>query len=234
MGKQSDLITAYNKERSRIKRQMSRLEKRGYIFTDNILPEKPKKITQSSVNRLSKITLNKLYEKSEKIDYDTGEIVTGTQGKKQEASERAKKAYASRRRNREENSITLNVVTNKDYEEIQFKIDEDYTKPYIPSEIDLTIGRFYENIENFKGAKGYPILVKWADDLQSKMGRDNFAEMIKEATADGVIITYEVAYSDIEATKFIATMARYIPDNYNRREFMSNLEQGFDTYEEPE
>lgn len=233
MGKQSELITAYNKERARIKRQINRLRKRGYEIDDDILPDKPKRVTQASINRLAKITLNKLYEKSIKLNEETGEITEGKEAKKIEASERAKKAAKTRKINREENSITLNVVTKKDYEEIQFSVDG-YSKPYVPSEVDLTIGRFFDDLENFKYGKGFPHLWKWANDMLSQLGRQDFAEMVKEAYADGNIITWECAYNDTEATKYISTLKRYIPDGYNKREFMSKIEDGFDSYDEPE
>ena len=233
MGKQSELITAYNKERARIKRQINRLRKRGYEIDDDILPDKPKRVTQASINRLAKITLNKLYEKSIKLDEETGEIIEGKEAKKIEASEQAKKAAKTRKINREENSITLNVVTKKDYEEIQFSVD-DYSKPYVPSEDDLTIGRFFDDLENFKYGKGFTHLWKWANDMLSQLGRQDFAEMVKEAYADGNIITWECAYNDTEATKYISTLKRYIPDGYNKREFMSKIEEGFDSYDEPE
>ena len=74
----------YNKNRRRIKQAINRLEKRGYIVPENILPKIPKRITNASVRRLEKINLDFIYKKSRFVDVTTGEIFEGTQGKERE------------------------------------------------------------------------------------------------------------------------------------------------------
>lgn len=74
----------YNKNRRRIKQAINRLEKRGYIVPENILPKKPKRITNASVRRLEKINLDFIYKKSRFVDVTTGEIFEGIQGKERE------------------------------------------------------------------------------------------------------------------------------------------------------
>ena len=74
----------YNKNRRRIKQAIKRLEKRGYIVPENILPKIPKRITNASVRRLEKINLDFIYKKSRFLDVTTGELFEGTQGKERE------------------------------------------------------------------------------------------------------------------------------------------------------
>lgn len=74
----------YNKNRRRIKQAIKRLEKRGYIIPENILPKIPKRITNASVRRLEKINLDFIYKKSRFLDVTTGELFEGTQGKERE------------------------------------------------------------------------------------------------------------------------------------------------------
>lgn len=83
MAKQISSVEAeYRKERNRIKRFMRNAEKRGYNFDENALPPKPKTITQASVNRLKKLTPEKLYAKSTAevttLSPDTGQVETKT------------------------------------------------------------------------------------------------------------------------------------------------------------
>lgn len=74
----------YKKNRRRIKQAINRLEKRGYIVPENILPKIPKRITNASVRRLEKINLDFIYKKSIFVDVTTGELFEGTQGKERE------------------------------------------------------------------------------------------------------------------------------------------------------
>lgn len=66
----------YMKERKRIKQAISRQKKSGYIIPENLLPDIPKRITKASINRLKKITPKTIRNKSELVDFTTGEIIT--------------------------------------------------------------------------------------------------------------------------------------------------------------
>ena len=73
----SEVVNAYKKELSRVKKLTKSMEKRGYILPENVIPQVPKKITEASVRKLKTITPEKLYEKSEFISEETGEIFSG-------------------------------------------------------------------------------------------------------------------------------------------------------------
>ena len=60
-----EIQAQYNKERGRIKRLKTNLEKKGYAFGEkDILPPIPKRITESSINRLKKIDTNYIASKA--------------------------------------------------------------------------------------------------------------------------------------------------------------------------
>lgn len=89
---------AYSKQVKRIKQFIRRAEKRGYQFTEDVLPKKPKRITQASIRKLQNLTPEKLYQKAVYGGEATsGEIVKGTEGVKLERSLRAKKATQTRK-----------------------------------------------------------------------------------------------------------------------------------------
>lgn len=86
----------YAKQVKRIKNFMRRAEKRGYMFEDNIIPEKPKRITKKSIQTLKELKPNVLYTKAEYISQDTGEVIAGTEGRTLERKKSARKAKITR------------------------------------------------------------------------------------------------------------------------------------------
>lgn len=88
---------AYDKERRRIQNFMRRAEKRGYRFSDSVIPKKPKKITAASVKRLKNITPTKLYKESRFIDPESGVELAGVVARDYERSAAGRKAAATRK-----------------------------------------------------------------------------------------------------------------------------------------
>lgn len=97
---QSDAEKAYNKQIKRIRQFVRRAEQRGYVFSETIIPQKPKKITQASVRRLQSITPARMYKKAEYMDYSTGELISGTKARKAEKQAQQLKALISRAQKR--------------------------------------------------------------------------------------------------------------------------------------
>ena len=62
--KQTPAERAYSKQVKRIKQFIRRAEKRGYQFSEDVLPQRPKRVTQASVRKLAKLTPDKLYQKA--------------------------------------------------------------------------------------------------------------------------------------------------------------------------
>lgn len=66
--KKQKLIDEYNKARKNLIRNIKSLEQRGYIVPENYIPDKPKKISQGSINKIKKYN-DERYRKASIVDY---------------------------------------------------------------------------------------------------------------------------------------------------------------------
>ena len=99
----------YRKQRKRVLSAYRRLEKMGFIFDKNPVPKIPKKITQSSIIRLAKITPEQLRQKSE---YIIGEKIVRYKTHKQQVKEEIKQIRKSLREQQEpQTSIPVDIPT---------------------------------------------------------------------------------------------------------------------------
>ena len=171
----------YRKERRRIQNAMNRLEKQGYVLPEDLLPSMPKKVTQASINRLKKITSESIYKKSKKLDFETGEITPGIVARDKARSQRAKEA--ARRRS-----------FKQEYVSPQF-----YTEPpqytTFPSGADIIINNFRSDVIGRFPESAGPILNRWLDGLLAQQDKEDVANMLETAAANGVVIDYKVAYN---------------------------------------
>lgn len=74
----------YQKELRRLKQFIRRTEKRGFHYAEDVIPEKPKRITKKSIERLQKLSSQELYKKATYKDPMTGAELTGTEGRQVE------------------------------------------------------------------------------------------------------------------------------------------------------
>ena len=95
--KQTEAEKLYSKQLKRIKQFIRRAEKRGFVFEEDIIPQKPKKVTKASVRKLEKLTPEKLYKKSLYVDEPTGEIEEAQKRLKEERKQRARKAAKTKK-----------------------------------------------------------------------------------------------------------------------------------------
>lgn len=169
----SETLKAYNKERARISRQIKRMEQRGYLLPENVLPPKPKRITKSSVARLAKIKTPDLYTKSRYIDQETGEILKGTAGQKLERSNSAKRA-AQTRKTGVKSTITakIPVYQQPDYVDYNNQIFTNFQM-----EMTQIYGR-NEKLFNY--------ITRWYNRSMQKYGPDDFADALEQAKSDGM------------------------------------------------
>lgn len=86
----------YNKQRKALQQKINRAKKRGYIFSDDLIPSIPKKPTKSSISRLKKLSKD-LYKHARYIDDETGEILTGQAGRQLEKRKAGYKAKQTRK-----------------------------------------------------------------------------------------------------------------------------------------
>ena len=98
--KQTETEKLYSKQLKRIKQFIRRAEKRGFIFKEDIIPKKPKKVTKASVKKLEKLTPEKLYKKSLYVEESTGEIEEAQKRRKEESARKAAKTKKERQKQR--------------------------------------------------------------------------------------------------------------------------------------
>jgi hypothetical protein len=201
----------YRKERRRIQNAMNRLEKQGYVLPEDLLPSMPKKVTQASINRLKKITSESIYKKSKKLDFETGEITPGIVAREKARSQRAKEA--ARRRS-----------FKQEYASPQF-----YTEPpqytTFPSGADIIINNFRSDVIGRFPESAGPILNRWLDGLLAQQDKEDVANMLETAAANGVVIDYKVAYNTEALMGAIADFMDYLDTTSGfKQDLMDTLE----------
>lgn len=201
----------YKKERNRIQSAMRRLEKQGYVLPDDLLPSVPKKVTQASINRLKKITTEAIYKKSVRLDTETGEITPGIVARDKARSQRAKEA--ARRRS-----------FKQEYASPQF-----YTEPSqyttFPSGADIIINNFRSDVIGRFPESAGPILNRWLDGLLAQQDKEDVANMLETAAANGVVIDYKVAYNTEALMGAIADFMDYLGTTSGfKQDLMDTLE----------
>lgn len=159
----------YNKNRRRIKQAINRLEKRGYIVPENILPKIPKRITNASVRRLEKINLDFIYKKSRFVDVTTGELFEGIQGKEREKQ--------LKKENREARKL----------EEPDYVIFERQVLANFEREMTEVFGR-NERLFNY--------ITRWYRQSLAWYGEEDFARALEEANSRGMFPSWESVSND--------------------------------------
>lgn len=210
--KLTQLQLDYKKQVKRLKQAVRRAEKRGYIVPENVIPKQPKRITKKSVERLKKITTKEIYSKSEKLDFETGELIPGEVARKQERSESAKKAAKTRKEKR------YNAEKGEsEYYEPQYET--------FPSAADIVIANFRAELARFPEV-AQPIVNKWLDRLLNDYSKEDVAEMLENAAAQGLGIDYSIAYREDLLLDRLSEMLELLPDasTGNKMDIMEALE----------
>lgn len=178
----SETRKEYNRQRKRIQNFISRNKKRGFLFDENILPKIPKRVTQASVNRLKKITPEKLYSKAKHLDTETGEITKGLQASK----ELRRKAREETKRRKQQRDDT-----------IAFE--------------DIVISNMLARVSQFRSDL-VPVFENWLDRLIQDNGRLEVAKMLQKGAGEGKIVDFKVMYSETEMYKYFSDMLDFLPD----------------------
>lgn len=201
----------YKKERNRIQSAMRRLEKQGYVLPDDLLPSTPKKVTQASINRLKKITTEVIYKKSVRLDVETGEITPGIVARDKARSQRAKEA--ARRRAFKQEYVSPQVYTEP----------PQYTT--FPPGADIIINNFRSDVIGRFPESAGPILNRWLDGLLAQQDKEDVANMLETAAANGVVIDYKVAYNTEALMGAIADFMDYLDTTSGfKQDLMDTLE----------
>lgn len=209
----SDVQKAYRKERQRIQRQIRRMERRAYDVPE-LLPEIPKRITKASVNRLKKITTEYLYSKSRYIDVETGEILTGKEGRKQERKESAQRSAQTRRERKESEQRaqarpqTTPVTDYVDFTSQVFTVFQ--------MEITQIYGR-NEKLFNY--------ITTWFDKSLARYGAEDFAEALEQSKSEGMWPGWEgVSDTEILVGKLTGILELLGGSAGGREEIIESLE----------
>lgn len=81
---------SWNKEIKRLKQFVRRAEKRGFSFSEDIIPDKPQRVTKKAIERLKKLNPKEIYKQAT-YTTESGEKITGTEGRFLERSRASKK-----------------------------------------------------------------------------------------------------------------------------------------------
>jgi hypothetical protein len=199
MAKQKKQLTplqqAYKKELQRIMRGVKKAEKQGYVFNENKLPKTPKRITKQSLSKLQKIKPKDLKAKAQKVDYNTGELISGKKALKLEKQQATAKAQETRKRNKE--LKTQEPTYEPEYDTNYYEDTDSYYEPEqepepkkthynagsqeeYPKFSDMVISNFYVDISHFP-EMAEPMLRSWISNLIDNYGKDDVAEMLESA-----------------------------------------------------
>lgn len=186
----------WERQVARIKKFIRRKEKEGFIFEDNLIPDRPKRITANQLKFISLIRPNQLYQRSKFISPETGKEYSGTQAKRE-------KLYREDIRKIVEKGPTNEPFVSQAQPKIEFKI------PNTIASID--IANFRQEISGFR-EEFQQLMESWIDSLISRYGIECVGEMLANGRENGLIITNKIAYSTSETYNYMSDMMSYLPD----------------------
>lgn len=183
--KKTDLEKAFKHEQRRIHNFVTNASKRGFQFDypDVFLPE-GKKPTKRDVMRLKGWTPERLYKRALYLDEQTGEILSGQEGRKLERRRAAEKGIAKK-------AGTWVEPTNQEY---------------LPSQADLVLEQVQQDIRHFTP------LEKWSPSRKAVANIHNDALMemlwnqIDEEGRDAVAARLEEHAVEINQAMYVVQM----------------------------
>ena len=183
-GKQTPSKNEYDKQRKRLKQAIRRAEKQGYIFSEDILPKKPKRITKASVRRLAKITPELIRQKGKFLIEETGEIIP-VKGNK---------------------AVIKQEITRK-------KQERTHAEPqYLPSFSANVIQRFKSYILGFPPAI-YEMVLPLINTLIHDIGEDGVATALENMPQRFHEYLHRHIYdSGTAISEFATSLIEYVPD----------------------
>lgn len=209
---------AFKKQVTRIKNFIRRATKRGYEFSDNVIPTMPKRVTKKSIEKIKNIKPKDLYSKASYLDKSTGEIVSGSTGRKIERNLSAQKAKENRKNNNNKRHSNNN-------------------KNYITYET-VIMKNFYEYIKSFTSNKIRDSLYGMIKTLEVEQGRTEVAKALQNMPLQFHEILSRCGYdSDKALMEFETSFLEYFPNvsEQYKKDLMEKLEyneMGYEEYED--
>lgn len=209
---------AFKKQVTRIKNFIRRATKRGYEFSDTIIPTMPKRVTKKSIEKIKNIKPKDLYSKASYLDKSTGEIVSGSTGRKIERNLSSQKAKETRKNNNNKRHSNNN-------------------KNYITYET-VIMRNFYEYIKSFTSNKIRDSLYGMIKSLEHEQGRTEVAKALQNMPLQFHEILARCGYdSDKALMEFETSFLEYFPNvsEQYKKDLMEKLEyneMGYEEYED--
>ena len=209
---------AFKKQVTRIKNFIRRATKRGYEFSDNVIPSMPKRVTKKSIEKIKNIKPKDLYSKASYLDKSTGEIVSGSTGRKIERNLSTQKAKETRKNNNNKRHSNNN-------------------KNYITYET-VIMKNFYEYIKSFTSNKIRDSLYGMIKTLEVEQGRTEVAKALQNMPLQFHEILARCGYdSDKALMEFETSFLEYFPNvsEQYKKDLMEKLEyneMGYEEYED--
>lgn len=209
---------AFKKQVTRIKNFIRRATKRGYEFSDNVIPNMPKRVTKKSIEKIKNIKPKDLYSKASYLDKSTGEIVSGSTGRKIERNLSTQKAKETRKNNNNKRHSNNN-------------------KNYITYET-VIMKNFYEYIKSFTSNKIRDSLYGMIKTLEVEQGRTEVAKALQNMPLQFHEILARCGYdSDKALMEFETSFLEYFPNvsEQYKKDLMEKLEyneMGYEEYED--
>ena len=209
---------AFKKQITRIKNFIRRATKRGYEFSDNVIPTMPKRVTKKSIEKIKNIKPKDLYSKASYLDKSTGEIVSGSTGRKIERNLSSQKAKETRKNN-----------TNKRH--------SNNNKNYTTYET-VIMRNFYEYIKTFTSNKIRDSLFGMIKSLEHEQGTTEVAKALQNMPLQFHEILARCGYdSDKALMEFETSFLEYFPNvsEQYKKDLMEKLEyneMGYEEYED--
>ena len=209
---------AFKKQVTRIKNFIRRATKRGYEFSDNVIPTMPKRVTKKSIEKIRNIKPKDLYSKASYLDKSTGEIVSGSTGRKIERNLSTQKAKETRKNNNNKRHSNNN-------------------KNYITYET-VIMKNFYDYIKSFTSNKIRDSLFGMIKTLEYEQGRTEVAKALQNMPLQFHEILARCGYdSDKALMEFETSFLEYFPNvsEQYKKDLMEKLEyneMGYEEYED--
>ena len=209
---------AFKKQVTRIKNFIRRATKRGYEFSDNVIPTMPKRVTKKSIEKIKNIKPKDLYSKASYLDKSTGEIVSGSTGRKIERNLSTQKAKETRKNNNNKRHSN----NNKNYTTYETVI----------------MRNFYEYIKTFTSNKIRDSLFGMIKSLEHEQGTTEVAKDLKNMPLQFHEILARCGYdSDKALMEFETSFLEYFPNvsEQYKKDLMEKLEyneMGYEEYED--
>lgn len=185
--RKSKYYAEYTRERRRVQRLINRYKKSGVEINISI-PKIPKRITQGSINRLSKITAEKVSRETFTPHPLTGELISVKEARKlgfnlNTLSHNISSTF--------ENAARLSIGKNLTNLLSNYR-DAKYAE--LPSYDEVIITNFLDEISQFPDVTR-EIILNWFNQMRNSLNDDSkIADMLEDAKQNGVMPSIKDAY----------------------------------------